>query len=344
LVVFLLYLTQRRDKMTMSTNIPISQTFNLVPPQLLVVISRGLQALAIPVVALLITTAATLGGEVKDAISFCNVLFVGNLCASLVVLASFGRKIITHDLKRLRFPLFLEVLGLASLAVLLSTLIFNALQTTTVTNVVLLARLGPVLYVIGAAALLGQIIGKLEWAGFGLIALGALATVFTESGFTITTGDLLILASTGIYAIITLMSKRLLPETGVPALLFARNFFSAIVFFIIANVLFGPSHFGNAFYGPLWIIMAVYALIIVVASQLAWFRAIETLPPASIAKWTVFTPILAVGYAYVLNGERPSVVQILALTLITLGLVVSNIGSFFPKGASENPEGSLAAS
>ena len=207
---------------------PISQTFNRIPPQLLVVISRGLQALATPDVALLIATAATLGGEVQDAISFCNVLFVGNLCASLVVLASFGPKTIMQDLKRLRFPLTMEVLGFASLAALLSALIFNALETTTVTNAVLLARLGPVLYVIGSAILLGQLIGKSEWAGFGLIALGVLATVFAGSGFTLTKGDLLILASTGIYAIVTLMSKRLLPKTGLPALLFARNFFSTI--------------------------------------------------------------------------------------------------------------------
>ena len=175
--------------------------------------------------ALLITTAATLGGEVKDAISFCNVLFVGNLCASLVVLVSFGPKTITHDLKRVRLPLFLEVLGFASLAALLSTLIFNALQTTTVTNAVLLARLGPVLYVIGAAVLFGQIISKSEWAGFGLIALGSLSTVFAGNGIFLATGDFLLLASTGIYAIAALMSKRLLPEIGVPALLFIRNFF-----------------------------------------------------------------------------------------------------------------------
>ena len=323
---------------------PISHTFDLIPPQLLVVISRGLQALATPVVALLITTAATLGGEVKDAISFCNVLFVGNLCASFVVLASFGPKKITHDLKQLRLPLFLEVLGFASLAALLSAVIFNALETTTVTNAVLLARLGPVLYVIGSAILLGQIIRKAEWAGLGLIALGVLATVFAGGGFTLTKGDLLILASTGIYAIVTLLSKRLLPETGVPALLFARNFFSAIVFFIIANVIFGPAHFGDAFYGPLWIIMVVYALVIIVTSQFAWFRAIEALPPASIAKWTVFTPILAVSFAYFLNGERPSMVQISALAFITLGLIVSNMGSFFPKGVSDNAEGSVAAS
>jgi len=323
---------------------PVSHMFKVIPPQLLVVVSRGLQALATPVVALLITTAAALGGEVQDAISFCNVLFVGNLCASLVVLAFFGPRTIMHGLQQLRFRVILEVLGFASLAALLSALIFSALETTTVTNAVLLARLGPVLYVIGSAVLLGQIIGKSEWAGFGLIGLGVLATVFASSGFTLTTGDWLILASTGVYAIVTLMSKRLLPETGLPALLFARNFFSAIVFFIIANVIFGPAHFADAFYGPLWIIMVVYALIIIVTSQFAWFRAIEALPPASIAKWTVFTPFLAVGYAYFLNGERPSLIQISALAFITFGLVVSNIGSFFPKGASDNPEGSVAAS
>ena len=317
---------------------------NVIPPELLVVISRGLQALATPVVALLITTAAALGGEVKDAISFCNVLFVGNLCASLVVLVSFGPRTIGQGLQHLRFRIILEVLGFASLAALLSALIFNALETTTVTNAVVLARLGPVLYVIGSAVMLGQIIGKSEWAGFGLIALGVLATVLAGSGLTLTTGDWLILASTVVYAIVTLMSKRLLPETGLPALLFARNFFSTIVFFIIANVVFGPDHFADAFYGPLWIIMVVYALIIIVTSQFAWFRAIEALPPASIAKWTVFTPVLAVGYAYFLNGERPSTVQIAALAFIILGLVVSNMGSFFPKGASDNPEGSVAAS
>jgi hypothetical protein len=51
--------------------------------------------------------------------------------------------------------------------------------------------------------------------------------------------------------------------------------------------------------------------------------------------------ILAVGFAYFLNGERPSVVQISALAFITLGLIVSNMGSFFPKGVSDNAEGSV---
>ncbi len=317
---------------------------NSIPPQLLVVISRGLQALATPIVALLIATGAALGGEVENAVEFCNILFVGNLCASIVVLVAFGPRTIVPKLRSLRPRVTIEVLVFASLAALLSALIFSALKTTSVTNAVLLARLGPVLYVIASVFVLSQVVGKFEWAGFGLIGVGVLATVVAGSGFSLTTGDFLILGSTVVYAIVTMMSKRLLPEVGLPALLFARNFFSAIVFFYIAYVLFGPHHFANAFYGPLWGIMVVYALVVIVTSQFTWFRAIEALPAASVAKWTVGTPILAVGFAYLINGEHPSIVQITALGFVTLGMVVSNLGSFFPKGTSDNPEGSVAAS
>ncbi len=195
----------------------------------------------------------------------------------------------------------------------------------------LVARLGPVLYVIGTVILLGQLVSKPEWAGLGFIAIGSLFTILTKTEGFLETGDLLLLASTGIYAITMLMSERLLPEIGLPALMFMRNLFSALVFFIIANVLFGPAHFGHAFYGPLWVIMGVYGLIIIVAAQLAWYHAIENLPPANIAKWAFLTPILGVTYAYFLNSERPSSDQIVALGFISIGLVVANIGSFFSK-------------
>lgn len=322
----------------------LSHLLGFIPPQLLVVVSRGLQALAAPVVALLIVTGDKLGGEIAHAVSFCNILFVGNLCASFVVLIAFGPQKVMRQLGTLRFRLAIEILGFAALAALLSALIFSALESTSITNAVLLARLGPVLYVIGSALLLRQFIGKFEWAGFGLIGFGVLATIFADSGFILTKGDLLILGSTVVYALVTIMSKRLIPQTGLPALLFARNFFSAIVFFLIAQVLFGPHHFADAFYGPLWVIMVVYALVIIVISQFAWFRAISLLPPASVAKWTAMTPLLAVGYAHLINGENPSMVQLTALGFITAGMLVSNLGTFFPKGASDNPEGSVAAS
>lgn len=324
--------------------LPVARVIEFIPPQALVLVSRALQALATPVVALLITTAGTLGGEVEHAISFCNVLFVGNLCASFVVLSMFGPRQIGNGLRSLSLRVWLELLGFAALAALLSTLIFMALETIMVTNAVLLARLGPVLFVLGSAIFLGQVIGKSEWLGFGLIALGVMAVVFIGSGFQVTRGDVLILASAVTYAVVTLMSKRLLPQTGLPALVFARNFFSAIVFFILANILFGLDHFMHAFYGPLWGIMLVYALVIIVVGQFAWYRGISLLSPASVARWTVMTPVLAVGYAYLINGEQPSMTQLVALALIMLGIVISSIGKFTPKGSSDNAESSVAAS
>lgn len=315
-----------------------------IPPQALVVVSRALQALAAPIVALLVATSEGLSGQINDAISFCNLLFVGNLCASFVVLAAFGPRRIRNELSSLGSRLYLELIVFAALSALLSSLIFAAIESTTVTNIILLARLGPVLFVIGSAVFVGQAIGKAEGVGFGLIGLGVLAVVFTGSGFTVAKGDLLILASAVVYAVVTMMSKRLLPATGLAALVFVRNFLSAILFFVIAVILFGFDHFAHAFYGPLWGIMLVYALVIIVIGQFAWYKGISLLTPASVARWTVMTPVLAVGYAYVINGEHPSLTQLAALGFIMLGIIVSNIGKFTPRGTSDNAESSVAAS
>ncbi len=322
----------------------LTRVVDRIPPQLLVVVSRGLQAAALPVVALLVATSEQLGGEIEDAISFCNLLFVGNLCASFVVLGSFGPRRIGAGLRTLSTRLSWEVLGFAALSALLASLIYASLETTSVTNAILLARLGPVLFVVGSALLLGQLIDKAEWLGFGLIRVRVVATVFTGSGFQVVTGDLLILASAVVYAVVTMVSKRLLPETGLPALVFARNFFGAIIFFLFAIVLYGPEHFMHAFYGPLWAIMTVYGLVIIVTAQFAWYKGISVLTPASVARWTVMTPVLAVGYALFINGERPTQTQLIALGFIMLGIIVSNIGKFFPAGASDNAENSVAAS
>ena len=315
-----------------------------IPPQALVVISRALQALAAPVLGLLIATRDSMDDSTIEPITFCNVLFVGNLCAAFVVLTAFGPRRIRNELKPLGVRLRLELVIFAALATALSALIFHGLEMTSVTNVVLLARLGPVLFVLLSAAFIGQAIGRTEGMGFGLIGLGVIATVFTGSGFAVNTGDLLIIGSAVVYAVVTMMSKRLLPHTGLASLVFVRNFLSAIMFFVLAIILFGFDHFMHAFYGPFWGIMMVYALLIIVVGQFAWYKGIAELTPASVARWTVMTPVLAVGYAYLINGEHPSMTQLAALGFIVVGIIVSNIGKYTPPGTCDNAEGSVAAS
>lgn len=196
----------------------------------------------------------------------------------------------------------------------------------------------------GGAIFFGLTIGKFEWLGFAFIGLGVMVVAITGSGFMVNPGDGMILASAVVYAAVTLLGKRLQPATGTAALIFARNVFSAVIFFVMANVLYGPHHFMDAFYGPLWGIMLIYGLVIIVISQFAWYRGNERLTPASVARWTFFTPIMAVAYAYLINGEQPNTTQLSALGIIMIGILISNIGKFTPKGNSEHAESSVAAS
>ena len=86
------------------------------------------------------------------------------------------------------------------------------------------------------------------------------------------------------------------------------------------------------------------AVVIIVFAQFAWYRGIALLTPASVARWTVMTPVIAVAYAYAINGEIPSTTQLAALGFIMIGLVVSNIGKFLPRSSTDSPDGSVAAS
>jgi len=319
----------------------INQLFDRIPPTGLLVFSLSIRAMAGSIVVLLITIANTLGEHVASAISFCNVLFVGNLCASLVVLIFFGPKKVLRELYVLDGPSKWKILVFASLSALLSSLVFTALSTTTVTDTVLLARLGPVLYLIGASVLFRQIIGKLEWFGFSLIIIGILGTIFPGNDFDISKGEILILSSAVIYATVTLMGKHLLKVMTPPALVFSRSLFSSTIFFVIAYWFFGPTHFMDTFYGPLWGIMLIYAFIVIVAGHLSWYRALGKLSPANVARWTVLTPVAAVGYAIFINGEHPTQLQLAALAFVTMGTFISNLSKCTPPGLPENMENSV---
>ena len=54
-------------------------------PKLLLILSRALAAARPAILSFLITQGDRLGGDKKIPVSFCNVLFVGNLCSAIAV-------------------------------------------------------------------------------------------------------------------------------------------------------------------------------------------------------------------------------------------------------------------
>ena len=307
-------------------------SLDLINPKLLFVSSRAIAALRPAVIAFLVSQGAQLSGGAETPISFCNVLFVGNFCAAIAVGLWFNFKTIIDDFKTLDkkviFGLFLN----GCLAALLSALIFLGLEYTSVTNAVLLSRFGPVLFALSGAFLLGKKITKPEFLGFTLILVGIGAITLRESMYQLNRGDLFILASAVIYAITALIGKLMLSEKcSLAVVVFTRNFISSIIFFIIANMLFGFTHFGDVFSGQLWIVMSIYAFIIIVLAQLLWYAALGKLDSKTVGSLASLSPVFGVTYAYILNGERPSEVQISAFIVIMIGLIISSLGKSKPK-------------
>jgi len=314
-------------------------------PRFLLVVSRALAALGPSLIAFLVLQAEALSQGAETPISFCNVLFVGNLCAALTVGAWFGFGAIANDLRQLNRKLLLGLIINGALSALLSGLIFSALRFTTVTNAVLLARFGPVLYALVGALLLGQHILRKEWFGFSLIVVGIVSIVLASNMFQLNNGDLLILASSLVYATTSLIGKLMLSKAcPLRTVVFMRTGVSALTFFAIANILFGPQHFADAFAGQLWIVMSVYALFVIVLAQFFWYAALEKLDTKTVGKWTVLSPVFGVIYALILNGERPSMVQISAFVVIMTGILISSSGKRQPKGMPDSAETSVSAS
>lgn len=317
-------------------------SFSAINPKVALVISRALAALRPSLIAFLVTNAMLLSGGTQTPISFCNVLFVGNLCAALTVGTWFGWRPIWQDWQSLDRKIKVGLFFNGCLAALLSSLIFVGLAYTSVTNAVLLGRLGPVIYALVGTLILGRKIQRFEWIGFSLIIAGVLAIVLKTSNFQINRGDLLILLSAVVYAASSTLGKLMLSkQTNLRTVVFSRNFISSIIFFIIANVVFGPEHFADVLAGQLWIVMVVYALIIIVLAQFLWYAALEQLSSNTVGKWTALSPVFGVTYAFLLNGERPSMAQVLAFLVIMAGITVTgfNRQSSRPMETNEMADG-----
>lgn len=328
----------------------LNPSVNRLQPHLALIASRALAALRPSLLAFLIAKGAELSGGVATPISFCNVLLIGNVCAAAFIGFWFGFGSILKALKATRAKVLFGLFINGCLATLLAALIFTGLQYTSVTNAVLIGRLGPVIYALIGTVLLGKRIGRAEWIGFSLITIGVIAIVLLTNNFQINRGDLLIFGSAFVFASTSLLGKLMLSGAcDVEVVVFSRNFIAAVIFFIIAMHIFGPRHFSDIFSGQLWIIMAIYALLIVVFSQFLWYSSLGKLDSNTVGKLTVVSPIFGVMYAFIFNGEIPSNTQLYAFVVIITGVFIAAFGKLetrktTPEMISESENATSASS
>ncbi len=273
----------------------------------------------------------------RNPISFCNVLFVGNLCALLLLGIIYHRQWQIDALKQITWKNWLTLSVVAILgAVVVPTLIFTALSLTKVNNVVLIGQIDTPLVLALSIWLLRERVNSWIVAGAVVSFIGVVLTVILqppegnmvrmEMGMEIGLGELLTLIAAVFEAIANLISKVSLQQIPLGIFSSFRMLVGTVVFFLLANSLYGPEHFMDLTSPFLWQWMLVYSAVIVVGGQLFWFSGLSRSTAGEVSLATAFNPIAGILAAYFLLGEVPNGAQYIGGGVILGGIMLNQIG------------------
>ena len=298
----------------------------VILPFVTLIIAIMLFAMGPSLIKLMVTMGGQFGLQYPEAVSFCNVLFVGNACAALVTGTLFGYWKIFKALWQLPWKIKGYLLIASCLLVIYPSLVFIGLEYTSVVNLVIISRFGSIIYVILGFFIYGTRIHWQEATGYVVIGISVIVLLFINNqGFSVSKGDVIILSSTLFFAFTDIVSAKILPYCSDKAYTFCRNFISAIIFFFIVIIFFEPGHFKDAFKGELWILMLVYAAIAIALAQMLWLFALKRLPIPMISNIKLFDPIFAFSFAYLLLREIPTVSQLIIISVITVSIAIPKI-------------------
>jgi drug/metabolite transporter (DMT)-like permease len=271
-----------------------------------------------------------------NPISLCNVLFVGNLCALLVLVAIHRSQWNRTTLNCISRREWVSLVVVAILAGALAPgLIFQALAWTPVTNVVLLGRLEPPLTLALSIWLLRERVDKWEFIGATVAFIGVTLTIVLQPaqanmmpmmGFTMGWGEVLTVLGAIASAIATIVGKQRLARVPLGIYSTVRTGLGALVFFCLALGLYGRYHFADVLSPFLWQWMLLYGGIIVVVGQSFWAAGLRASSVATASIVGSFTPIFGILAAYLILGEVPTHAQYIGGSVILLGVFLSQVG------------------
>jgi drug/metabolite transporter (DMT)-like permease len=271
-----------------------------------------------------------------NPISYCNVLFTGNLCALLVLVAIHRHQWNRNTWKQISGQ---EWMGLAIVAILSGALapglIFQALSLTPVTNVLLLGRLEPPLSMALSIWLLRERLNRWEVLGSIVAFTGVVLTIVLQtdrshmasvSGLQVGAGELMAVAGAICLSIATIVAKKYLTQVPLGIHNTVRTGLGTIVYFWLALSMYGAEHFMGVLSPFLWQWMLLYGTVIVVIGQSLWSAGLRNSSIATASLVSSFAPIVGILAAYLILGEVPTSTQYIGGMVISIGLFLGRVG------------------
>lgn len=278
----------------------------------------------------------------RNPVSLCNVLFVGNLCALMVLLVIYRKLLKVDKLQQISPKQWIDLSLIAILGGALAPgLIFQSLALTSVNNVILIGRLEPPLTLALSIWLLHERVSLLEIIGAIASFIGVILTIALPSNFQSMTeinnyfslgaGEILTAIAAIALAVSTIFSKNKLSQIPLGIYSIFRTALGTLIFFLVALILYGHDHFLDIFSPFLWRWMLIYGPIIVVVGQSFWIAGLRATSVSQALLIGSFTPLIGVVAAYFILGEVPTLAQYIGGGVILMGIVIGQIG-FWRKG------------
>ncbi|MHC5737254.1 DMT family transporter [Nostoc sp.] len=274
----------------------------------------------------------------RNPISLCNVLFVGNLCALILLILIYGRQWNKATLKQLSRKDWVSLTAVAILSGALAPgLIFQALALTGVNNVILVGRLEPPLSLALSVWLLKERVNIWEFMGAIAAFVGVILTIILQppgetmmkmGGFGLGVGELLAALGSLAIAASTIIGKKHLSHIPLGIYSIFRTALGTVIFFLIALVLYGSDHFADVLSPFLWQWMFLYGGLIVVVGQSFWIQGLKTSTVSTASLIGSFGPIIGILAAYLILGEAPTLPQYIGGSLILVGIFLSQVGTW----------------
>lgn len=273
----------------------------------------------------------------RNPISSCNVLFAGNISALLLLIAVYRRQLNINNFKQISTQNWLSMSLVAILSGAVAPgLIFEALSRTMVTNVVLIGRIETPLALVLSILFLKARVDIWTITGAIVSLLGVLTTVILQGMWenmmspgnliSVGVGEIMTAVAALGLAIATIVSQAKLQQIPLGIFSVFRTTIATIFFFVTAIYFFGAEHFMDVFSPFLWQWMLIYAAVIVVLGQLAWFNGLKNSTPSDVSLVSSFTPVAGILAAYFILGEAPSLAQYIGGSIILFGIFLNQVG------------------
>ncbi len=269
----------------------------------------------------------TAGG--RNAISFINLFFLGSLISLIPLVAMFRGDWTRTNLRRVSRGdwAFLNLSALLSCAVTPGLFIL-ALEQSSVTNIALISRIEPPIFLLAAGFLFKERMDPRVLLSGVIALIGAVwILALRQPGALgrIGVGDGAAVLATLSYVASALVARRALRTVPMGIFTIYRTAAGTALYFLLISALLGPQAFQDILSPVLLTWIWLYAVPVVVVGQLAWTFALKYARSGDMALASSFSPLAAILFAMLLLGEDPGPGVLPGGALILLAIYVGRV-------------------